>query len=98
MIDFDEKSFERHLSAATSHLKDDFSYSSSTSRASSTETSDFSSFLRLDSTIKDASMILDKEIEIFHFDSENITLVNDIRKENLTTSKDEVLVTSEDKR
>ena len=69
IIYFDNKAFKAHLSAATLHLKDDFSYFSSTSRFSSTNASNFSSFLRLDSTIKDASMILDKEIEIFHFNS-----------------------------
>ena len=70
IIDFEEKAFEDHLNASTSHLKDDFSFSSSTSRTSSTEHSDFSSFLRTDSSIKVASEILDNKIdEIIHLDS-----------------------------
>ena len=88
MIDFYKKVFQAHISAATSYLKDNFSYSSSTSRASSTNTSEFLSFLRLDSTIKDACMILDKAIEILHFDSKDLSLVNGIRKNDSANIKE----------
>ena len=44
-FDFDEKEFEDHLKAATSHLKDDFSHSSYSSKTSATSFSEFSSFL-----------------------------------------------------
>ena len=74
VINFEEKAFEDHLNAATLHLKDDFSFSS-TSRASSV--SEFSSFVRLDSAINSATMILDKEIETLNFDSKNIASVPD---------------------
>ena len=62
IIDFEEKAFEDHLNAAISHLKYDLSLYYSTSKTSSTDASDFSFLIRLDSTIKDASMVLDKEI------------------------------------
>ena len=72
--------FEDHLNAETSHLKDDFSFSFSTYETSSTDTSEFSSILQFHSTVKDASMILDMEIEIAYFDSRDLTLVNDEKK------------------
>ena len=43
-------------------------------------------------------MILDKEIEIFHCYSKDLTLVNDIRKVKLTNEKEEVLATTEEKK
>ena len=62
--------FEDYLEAVTSHLKDDYSHSSSFSRTSSTEESTFSSLLRIDSVIKDTSMILNKKIdEMLHLSS-----------------------------
>ena len=58
------------MNAANSHLKDDFSCSSSPSRTSSIEASTFSSFLRTHVSIEVASMILEKKInEILHLDS-----------------------------
>ena len=41
VIEVDNKEFEDHLKAATSHPKDDFSYSSSNFRASSTDAPEF---------------------------------------------------------
>ena len=43
-------------------------------------------------------MILDKDIKIFHFDSKDLTLVNDIRKDDFTTAKEELLATTEEKK
>ena len=70
IIDFDEKAFEDHLNNATLNLKDDFRCSSSASMISSIEASTFSSFLRIDSWIKVASVILCKKIDkILHLGS-----------------------------
>ena len=61
VIYFDEKAFEDHLKASTSHAKDDFSYSRSCCRTLSIDASTSSSFLRIDNAIKETSMILDKK-------------------------------------
>ena len=64
--------FEDYLKDAASHLKYYFSQSSSTSRTSSDKDSTFSSFLRIEISIKVVSAILDKKIdEIFHLYSKN---------------------------
>ena len=73
VVDFGKKNFEDHLKDATSHLKDYFIHSSSTSRISTIDDSTSSSFLRIDNSIKIASSILDKKIdEILHFDFKNL--------------------------
>ena len=61
VVDFDTKEFEDHLKAATSYLKDNFRYFSSTSRTLSIEDSTFSSFLRVENSIKVACVALDKK-------------------------------------
>ena len=58
VLDFDQKACENHPNDATSHLKDDFSCSS-TSRTPSASV--FSSLIYLDSAI------WDKDIETFNF-------------------------------
>ena len=62
-IDFDVKSFEQHILASTLHLKDDFSHSSFSSKTSATSFYDFSSYLRIDQAIREASAILDQSID-----------------------------------
>ena len=86
IVDFDEKAFEECLKDLASHLKDDFSHSSSTSRASSIDDFTFLSFLRTYDSIKVSSVTLDKKIdEILHVDSKNPKKIRNFKRKKTQT-------------